>query len=114
MISENKTSICNLLISRFGFEGRIWVLIELVPGHCFLIIFQTLYKAILVIRNVYQANAKVVVLVLFSMVLDFVSVFVLLRVLCAYTPNGYIVPMEFRVHFFSSHKCFFQDVQKCI
>ena len=30
-----------------------------------------------------------------------------------YTPNGYIVPMEFRVHFFP-RKVLFQDVQKCI
>ena len=25
-----------LVISRFGFEGRIWVLIAPVPGHCLL------------------------------------------------------------------------------
>ena len=26
-----------LVISRFGFEGRIWVLIALVPVHCLLV-----------------------------------------------------------------------------
>ena len=28
-------SICNLVISHFGFEGKTLVLIAPVPGHCF-------------------------------------------------------------------------------
>ena len=38
-------SLCNLtiyailVISRFGFEGGIWVLIAPVPGHCILVTF---------------------------------------------------------------------------
>ena len=30
-------SFCNISYFRFGFEGRIWVLIAPVPGHCLLI-----------------------------------------------------------------------------
>ena len=31
-------------ISRFGFEGRIWVPFALVPGHCLLFHFKQVYK----------------------------------------------------------------------
>ena len=32
-------TICNFSISRSGFEGRIWVLVALFPGHCILVTF---------------------------------------------------------------------------
>ena len=36
-----KCLFVNLVISRFGFEGRIWVLISPVPGHCLLVAFKS-------------------------------------------------------------------------
>ena len=32
-------SVCNFSYFPFGFEGRIWVLITPVPGHCFIFTF---------------------------------------------------------------------------
>ena len=32
-------TICNFSFSRFGFEGRLWVLFATVPGHCILVTF---------------------------------------------------------------------------
>ena len=32
-----------LVISRYGFEGGIWVLITPVPGHCILVTFRNLH-----------------------------------------------------------------------
>ena len=37
--SPCKTSFLTLVPSRFGFEGRIWVLIAPVPRHCLLVTF---------------------------------------------------------------------------
>ena len=39
-------SICNFRISLFGFEGRIWVLIAPVPGHCLIVSFKSGYGRI--------------------------------------------------------------------